>query len=258
VPRVEAAREQDWDYSQALGATSIQELEEGAGVEILKLKALAQKLVPESIHAVPWSEQVFCTSNFAFATQQPEARGALNEYLRAVDALLVLPASGKDGKEGGPAVLLLSERECNALLELLWQRPESSPERGAETALLANLCYVYQSLAQQAVTGQGVVVQLAAGRGRGKQPPTGLLGGELMKVLVSIQLFNGETTYAEHGQSSSMQWEAMRELCQLRVLAKGRRAVAEALVGMRGKQHLLSRSQLELACDADRPAGAGL
>lgn len=36
----------------------------------------------------------------------------------------------------------------------------------------------------------------------------------------------------------------------LRGLVRGRPAVAEALVAMRGKQALFSRSQLELACDA--------
>lgn len=82
-------------------------------------------------------------------------------------------------------------------------------------------------------------------------------GGALTRQLVSVQLFNGETTYVKGtqvaGASASLGWAALKaeqQLVELHKLVGGRIATVEALVSMRGKQMLLSRSQLELACDA--------
>jgi hypothetical protein len=257
VPRVAAASEEDWDYSKALDATSLQDLVQQTGLKLLPLKYLAAKLQPESMGAIRWSPQVFCTRNFALAIQQPAGGGALNEYLRPVDALLLLPGSEKDGPEG-PSVLLLSERECNALLELQWQAGGS---RSSETAvsskqplLLTNLCFAYKAQGSHGLAEPSppLAVQLG-GSGRSY-----LAGGELMPQLVSLALFNGETTYVDQGQAGQQPWEVLRELPQLRqlrALVKEHGAVAEAVVAMRGKQVLLSRSQLEQACDPERHAG---
>ena len=266
VPRVAAAQEQDWDYGKALAATSLENLVTRSRVQLLPLRALAQTLQPKGIHAVPWSQQVFCTRNFAVATERPPGGGALNEYLRAVDALLVLPA-GTSASNMPMTVLLLSDCECNALLELLWSDRHASAQASAvarqQTPLLANLCYAYKALGASAAVGGSVPkrpARLAVGLGTGHaQLLAGLSGGTLMQQLVSLQLFNGGTTYVDAAGQSQAQWEALKELPQmrqLRALVQGRGAVAEALVGMRGKGVLLSRSQLELACDTDRHSDA--
>jgi hypothetical protein len=258
VPRVEAAKEKDWyDYSKALGAKSLQDLVQQTGVELLPLKDLAAKLQPESMGAIPWSAKVFCTRNFALAIQQPAGNGALNEYLRPVDAMLLLPDDGQDGP--GPSVVLLSERECNALLEQLWLGGGSSGRVTASSSrqplLLTNLCYVYKELGSHSGLAQSLP-PLAVKLSRSGQPSGGeLAGGELLQQLVSLQLFNGETTYVDHGQAGLQPWEVLRELPQLRqlrTLVKEHGAAAEAVVAMRGKQVLFSRSQLERACDPDR------
>jgi hypothetical protein len=73
-------------------------------------------------------------------------------------------------------------------------------------------------------------------------------GTDCVRQLVSVQLFHGETTYVDAGGRG---WEEMKELPwlkQLEYLVHSRWEAAEALVAMRGRQALFSRSQLELAC----------
>jgi hypothetical protein len=265
VPRVAAADERDWEYDRAPGAASLQDLvRRCAGLKVLQLKELAAMLEPQGMRRVVWSASVFCTSNFALAIKQPAGNGALNEYLRAVDAMLVLPQGEEEG--GGPSVLLLSERECNALLEVLWKggsnsssasymRTRTSVLAPRQAPLLTSLCYAYKAQGIRGLTADSPL-RLAVGLGScGTLLADRLKRGELMQQLVSLALFNGETTYVDQGQAGPQPWEVLRELPQLRLLralVKEHALAVEALVAMRGKQVLLSRSQLEQACDPDR------
>ena len=213
---------------------------------------------PAAVGCVPWSPHVFCTPNFAVAVQQPEGE-ALNEYLRPVGHLLLLPAEEVAAKgsstsgsgrisEAGRSVLLLSEREANGLLEAMWAgngRGGSQPA-GKAAPLLVSLCYACAApplrLAAAVLSGgaRQAVGQMAAEPGAGAFQPQ----------LVSLQLWDGEATYVPEEPKQGQQ--APRQLVLLRQLVAGRGAAAEALVAMRGKQVLFSRSQLEQACDADR------
>jgi hypothetical protein len=286
VPRIAAAAETDWEYSQALGATSLADLVARTRLQLLPLADLAAQLQPAGLADLPWSRLVFATPNFARATEQPEGEAA-NEYQRAVDALLLLPATAEaaaaavagsacgggsraEGKPGerGLAVLLLSERECNALLELLWQAgcggAASGTRKESPPPLLANLCYACE-VQQQPVNGAAPApLRLAAPvfAGSSLAAGGGLLEAELqqggfMPQLVSLQLWNGETTYIDKCLPPDGGWEALRqELQQLHSMVCGHDALAEALVCMRGKQPFYSLSQLERACDR-RNAGSG-
>lgn len=70
--------------------------------------------------------------------------------------------------------------------------------------------------------------------------------GRYVEQLVSAALFNGETTYVPERGGRSV--GVLPLLVELRRLVRGRGKAVEALVGMRGKQPLLSRSQLEAEC----------
>lgn len=173
-----------------------------------------------------------------------------NEYLRPVDALMLFR---------GGEVLLLSEREADALLELQWQRPlAASSARGCSGSprpLLLSLPYARVAYDQGGPGLPRLAVQLSPERSR--PPPAAPAGMRLCK-LVSLQLFNGDTSYSSGGVGADyaerMDQPRMRELVRM---VRGRLLAAEQLVGMHGKQVLLPRSDLELVCDPDPWGSSG-
>eukprot|EP00899_Mesostigma_viride_P019526 jgi/Mesvir1/27575/Mv07320-RA.1 len=128
TPRAEVT----WDYASIFRACSSQELP--AQARVLSLRdAMACWLVPPGLGSMPWSDKVFMTYNFLQGTVENDVAGIhsslpveaqlisvrgggakLNDFLRAVDPMLYFPDTGE--------VLLLSEREADAVLELLWER----------------------------------------------------------------------------------------------------------------------------------------
>lgn len=290
VPRVEPAAEEDWHYGVALSAASLSQLERLTGVHMLPLAQLAARVQPEAVGRLAWSPLAFCTPNFA-ATVQQQPGEAVNEYLRPVSHLLLLPgapagtsggnsgSSGADMTAGSCAVVMLTEREANGLLEVMWSGSSGSTVgisslsallfrgKGGPLPLLVSLCYACEAQEQVPAPRRQPVLRLAAavvggGAWRDLGPlVTELCTGSMGLQLVSLQLWDGETTYAREDAGQPLQWRAARQLPQLgllRQLVAGRGTEAEALVAMRGKQVLLLRSQLELACDAaDRRGEAG-
>lgn len=253
----------------------MQSFSERTGLQLLTLPQLAQRLhAAQPIAALPWSPRIWCTPNFARTVEVPGS-DALNEYLRSVDSVLLLPdgtacgsgsgsTGGGSGSRGdskaaaGPAVVLLSEREANALLELAWagQGGSSTIGSGKPVPLLACLAYA-AAVQQPGLDGQPVPLRLATALrgvgGDGWSAPGALEGalrsGAFMPQLVSAQLFNGETTYVP--QRADAQWADVRQapaLLELASLAGGHAPAAEALVDMRGKASFFLRSQLERAC----------
>lgn len=194
------------------------------------------------------------------------ANASLNEYLRSVGSVLLLPAGGSaasagDSKEAaGPALVLLSEREANGLLEKLWcgsggGNSGSGSKGTTPVPLLA--CLTYAAAVQQpGLNGQRVLLRLATALRAGGSSwwapgslESTLRDGAFMRPLVSTQLFNGETTFVP--QRGDARWEDVRRapaLVQLASLAGGHAPAAEALVDMRGKASFFLRSQLERAC----------
>lgn len=137
IARVDAAAEQDWNYTAALAAPTLSALATAirSTCSIHRLQDVVQLLQPSSVASIAWSRNVFVTKNFMFATSAgtlsaAAAAGAagcvcLNEYLRAVDKMLLFPAG---------ELLLLSEREAEGVLELLWGAPSSSTSTTAPAA----------------------------------------------------------------------------------------------------------------------------
>ncbi|KAG2492072.1 hypothetical protein HYH03_009568 [Edaphochlamys debaryana] len=242
VPRVTPRSETNWSLSIALAgsitALSPASLAAAAGVAILPLpSAVQQNLAPASLRGIPWSTKVYATDNFLLtASSRPSP---LNEYLRPLDALLLFPGSAE--------ALLISEREADRLLGALWQlRRRAAASRGG-APLLLSLCYLRDAWASGAVPRLAVSLDTGAtlaGSGTGLGA-TGAAPASLdARALVSMQLFNGEASYARGA--------ARREV---RALMVGRREEAEALVGMRGKGVALPKSDLERAVEGAREDG---
>ncbi|PNH12760.1 hypothetical protein TSOC_000242, partial [Tetrabaena socialis] len=248
VPRAQPAAERDWDYATALAARSPSQLDPAA--RVVPLPAVAQRLEPGTLADIGWSPRVFCTSNFAHAIAGLQPGAALNEYLRAVDALLLFPGSGE--------LLLLSEREADQLLGRIWAARDGGGGGGAPAApapLLVSLGYARLALS----TGAAPLLQQAKRCVRHAAPPAAAIvphradgGGQAalsgfrqwLSPLLCVQLFNGEASYGCAQQR--------RELDRLMARRLGD---AEALVAMRGKQPTLPRSDLEQACREGRDAG---
>ncbi|PRW58669.1 hypothetical protein C2E21_2704 [Chlorella sorokiniana] len=296
VPRATAVAEADWDYAAAMAAPSLAALQERAGLQLLRLRQLAAQVEPAAVGALPWSPWVWATANYAQAVQQPAGQAA-NEYLRPVGELLLLPAADDPGggaaesgsrrasSSGGDAMLaalLLSEREASGLLEAVWaassSRSSSSGKEaktspgsiaaGKASPLLVSLCY---AAAAQLLRngGEAPPLRLPAAVGGGSDSDSSSSGGalavrlragDMRAQLVSLQLWDGETSYADAAALGPKGWEAERALptlARLRRLVVGQRAAAEALVAMRGKAVLFGHSQLERACDAEGGSGGG-
>eukprot|EP00887_Chlorella_sp_A99_P004660 scaffold4.g4660.t1 len=270
VPRVTAREEVDWSYAKVLDASSVEELRSRTGLALLPLRGLAARLEPGAVGALAWSGRLFCTPNFANAVELPAGGGSPGEYLRPVDALLLLPAGGADGE--APAAVLVSEREANGLLEQLWARgpgvsigpPANAPPSKPRHPVLASLCYAAQALqpARGGAAGAGPLRLAARVSAAGWAAPPGATLAAEVAPITHLQLFNGETTFVDPRQHGTG-WETLGRLPHLRMvaaLAGGHVAAAEALVAMRGKAVLFARSQLEQACSAERwgrGAGAG-
>jgi hypothetical protein len=231
LPAVEPAAECDWAYSRALAAATAAELARAGGPELVPLAQAARLLAPESVGQLPWSGRVFCTSNCLHTTRCGAVAGAtsqLNNYLRPLDTVLLLPS--------GEAVLL-SEREVDGLLELVWGASGGGNDSwsfGSSAATSQGpgpllLSLPYARLPRAAGAWPPLTVAL-----RPQQAGPSLADAEL----VSMQLFNGGASYPGEGQ-----------LQQLAELVRGRREAAEALVAMRGLLPLFPRSDLEKACD---------
>jgi hypothetical protein len=161
--------------------------------------------------------------------------------LRPVDALLLFPSSGE--------VLLLSQREADALQEVLWKSTFGSSS-SSEAPVLLSLAYARLAAAdgpagvhhhQQLMLASPLITAAAVGAMQLRSQSKRLCMSQLQlgtAQLVSLLLFNGSASYGSAAQ---------RE--QLRKMMRGKRGAAEVLLGLRGKSALLERSDLELACD---------
>lgn len=106
VVSVVAARETDLNCMAALQAYS------PAGLEyVRKLPLVIEVLQPPSMQEVEWSDRVFCTNNFVATTSELLSDEQINKHMRPIDSFLLF--------ESGE-ILLVSEREADAFLELAW------------------------------------------------------------------------------------------------------------------------------------------
>jgi hypothetical protein len=280
-PLVTPAEERDWRYGAVLqpGVTTVQQLCRAARsalqvVPLSKVPGLLLDAVP--LADISWSCKVYCSVNFICSTAASQQRlrssssssssgggggstvqhaavgsgGSLDAYLRPVDALLLFPSSGE--------VLLLSEREADALQDLLWRFGSSSSSSSSSgSPVLLSLAYARLAAADglipaaaAAAAGQQQMrlissVSHTAPACQVNWPRHSSLNSDRVNELqlqtaelVSLLLFNGSASYGS---------EVQRE--QLRQVMRGKRGAAEVLLSLRGKAALLARSDLELACD---------
>ena len=237
VARMQPAQESDWNYSSVLDAASIAALPPAAGV--VPLQQLVSSLQPADIGRLSWPPQLYVTANFMRTVDGTKPQG---EYLRPVKALLLFP----DG-----TTVLVSERESDALLELLWAtgRVSRNSGGGGKAPLLLSLSYAQLGYkgGQQRSGGGGssssaVSLRLACSVSSAGWAPLDAAGMAALRwlgvaELVAMHLFGGGT---EFGTSAEMQ--------ELHRLMRRRLRAAEALTEARGRQSMLSRSGLEKAC----------
>lgn len=235
VPRVKPYSERAWSYSAALTAQQATDLP----IQMQLLGSAAAELTPPSIGQLHWSQRVYGTKNFWRAVRLPPGE-APNSYLRQMASLLALP---------GGDMVLLSEREADEVLCLMWQHQGAggSVGGGQETApVLLSLCYAHAACGDEGSVSGGGYAPLLAHTARGR--PAGgvaLEAGQLASLLV----LDGETSYQPALHAALGQ------------LVQRRKAEVAELLAARGKEVLLSRSDLEAACDgflsAGRPPRAG-
>jgi hypothetical protein len=173
---------------------------------------------------------VFCTANFARTVVQQSEAAALNEYLRPPGSLLLFPATRE--------VLLVSEREADALAAAAWSGGVRSLTVRTASPVLLNITYPNSP---SGTTPPLLAVQFGKlSPFMARPPPPHVQPPELASVL----LWGGETRY---GGTTTPLFSSLVQL-----LGQGGRSGAkegaEALVGMRGKQALFARSNLEQAC----------
>eukprot|EP00798_Chlamydomonas_sp_ICE-L_P016735 gene16735-23007_t len=214
--RVEPCRETDWSYEKALFAQSISTLQGYAPLITLQ-QMVHDMLRPKELSApnMDWSSRLYCTQNFAYAVCL--AAGPYNEYLRPVESFLLLP----DG-----CVVLLSEREADAIQELACELRLGGSTSTAQSPQLMLLCYAQQHHVS-GETKNAPSLSLSLSHRHASLPPVST------DVLVSLGLLNGDTSFGE------------TQVAILREFMTGKRESAEELVGMRGKQSLLPRSELD-------------
>lgn len=235
IPRMVPLQESDWDKSIILGADSPSSL--SGMIEIASLgDFVADKLQPSELSRFGWSQDVYGTSNFfrTVASQSGLPLGCLNHYLRMVDVFVSFP---------NKQVLLLSDREADELIELLWKHPDNATAK-------ISLCHL--SVLRSALDNQipGLTPNLMVlGRKwnsswyKLRRTPIHLQCPSDC-VVATLQLFAGETLYRTQSR-----YEAVKDILRGFGATLGP-AVAdpEHIVDARGNSHLFQYSGLEAAC----------
>lgn len=172
-------------------------------------------LMPLSLLHMSWCRRVWCTRNCLLAVNLATG-AAYNEYLPPLGTLLAFRSGD---------VVLLSEREADAVLACMWRFHHSHATRGRPQVTLLTLCYAQHAFAQHSsmpLLGHSVPAMA---------PGLALLPKAV--ELASMQVFDGQCVCSPR---------VMPELC---ALMRGRRQQVEALVGMRGKHTHFPRSDCD-------------
>ena len=207
--------QEDWDYEKAFtdpqslfGRNIFTPLHSFVGTHLL-----ANNKGVEQFSAIKWSPKLHCTSNFFKTISSCGPSDDLSNYLRLVNAMLVL----QDG-----SVVLISAYELDKLLPYWWR---SSPQRkrlresGKKTA--ASLQHLFQydgdSLKPNLKLGSEEIEICAA-------------------VLASIKLFSGSVKFSD---------KALRELKKAFCNVRDRQGLILRFLGMRDRVCFFDRSSLD-------------
>lgn len=234
IPRMTPAKEVDWDKSLVLEASSPSSLSGVVGITTLNA-FISDRLHPPQLSRFAWSDLVYGTSNFfsSVKSQSGLSLSSYNHYLRSVDVFLAFPSR---------EVLLVSDREADELIDLLWKQ-------GNNTGLNVSLCHF--SPLRSSLDGRvnGLVPNsLVLGR---KWSRKRRLSSSISKwehpcdaIVATLQLFAGETSY-----STISRQEALKDILRGHEASRGPVVADPAhLVDSRGNSHLLQYSDLERAC----------
>ena len=223
APVCEPRAEEDWDVCNLAGSPLV-----APSPRFIPLADAVRRFMrPAELCTIAWAPAdagaIFVTSNFVKTLKVVgDGDTDLSLYQRRVDAFV----SFADG-----AVLLLSDREADALLQAAWC---SLPRRSATAPpLLMHLCYARSEPPPQWLTVQafpgGATLNM---KGAHQMSPD---------VLARLQLFNGEAMFGSA--------ERVAAVAALLPSAASRDA-ALLLPSLRQLGHLVARSQLEGVCQA--------
>jgi hypothetical protein len=224
VARVRATGEVAWNYEAILKASCVAELQARApALKVQTLSSAMNHLSCPSLSLVSWNlHNVFVTDNFLCGVSQT----LLDDFLRPVDAVLCL---------GGADFLIISEREVNQILPLLW-RGDAGVELFHLPLLKPAVLGIRDSISA-AVTGIYRSIS-SSSSGIQRMPPPLQPARALPDTIVTLlELFNGSTMFSTESQRSA-----------LRRLLPSNGAASDAplkLVEMRGNLQRFPYSDLE-------------
>lgn len=226
VPRQSPLAPQPWDFALLLAAASPMALQGTAGV--MALDVAISKHLDKALLAIPWKQtRIYVTNAFVNTVRDKQgcALADLSHFMRPVDALVVFPNA---------EVLLLSEWEADHVLPLMWASKHVLDHR----PFLVNLAYLREAADEQRPSAE---IRLRVPPRSTKLPSVVCQVAEL--TVAGLQLLAGETMFCTEKRRTSV-----KRLLEPSVAAKW---AALRLVELRGKRHMLSRSDLELICNLD-------
>ncbi|CAE7206919.1 unnamed protein product [Symbiodinium necroappetens] len=208
VPTMTPYHEEEWDVSQVVHADSVVSLK----IETFSIPDVFAATRSLNRYKSIWPKviKVYCTRNFRQAIN--EAAG-LDEYLRPVDAVVAFESGG---------LLLLSEREGEQALVAFWTAQVAQATR-------PRACFVNMPLWRKGFSSQpaGLLPNVAGVPRVLCDPP----------VLVSLQVFMGDTSFKDVAQQ-----ESLRALATS--MGRDAAGVMKQLVRLRGMLHRYERSDM--------------
>lgn len=247
IPRQKPNNPLVWDASTVLKASDPMQLG-SAGVKNLS-DVMKNRFASSNLARIRWDLcRIFVTKNFIETVLTVDGRQVtdLGNFMRPVDAMLVF--------QHDASCLLLSEWEADRILSLLWNCGSGSQtEIGARTdshargdsPAFVNLNFLIEKAdrsdapSRKGVPWAGLIEGfMAVFTGRsGLNSLTGLSE----HTLAGLQLFAGCTMFGTVARKT-----ALSELLPTRAAKQS----ALNLIALRGLQNMISRSDLELICDA--------
>jgi hypothetical protein len=226
LPTKRAAMEGDWDYEAYF--KDVSSFPEGSE----QLMRVMQDCAPEDqkLDAIPWGSDIYCSGNFMHTVvvgRSAEDKRSMIDYLRAPDALIYIKGSKK--------VLLLSEREADAILSMYLNCKRNGDQ------LFKKIKFLHLSDIRSDVS-----FPIPEG---GVEPTTVI---PKMTAFL-LMLFNGDTDYPEGSPVAGAMNRTLNgrdNHGQQRVVDNltNRQAAALRLPFHRGKGRHITRSDLETAC----------
>lgn len=237
IPLMAPMKENDWNKTSVLGATSLDSL--ARVVEITSLGDFIRNHVsPTSLSRFAWTGDVHGTTNFfnAVLSQSGLPLSSFNHYLRLVDTFLVFPSR---------QVLLVSDREADELIALLWKHAGNK----ATTVTLCHFSFLRSALDGQVpgLTKNAMTLGHKWSESRMRlrwNVHTRSQECPSDTIMAIIQLFAGETMYPTQSRK-----DALKDILRGPGATHGPPvADPEYLVDARGNSQSLAYSDLEAAC----------